>query len=211
VNKKSDGLFDDPAAAALVNLQLRGWKVDELLVAGANGNVCVKETLRGASANGYRATALSDGIADFNNWDYITPYNFHRENPEVTVRMRGVMEKCTFCIQRIEESKISRLVEAGATPSSETPIASFKVACQQACPNDSLIFGNIADPKSAVSQSPFVEALKKRGYEVVYMIDPIDEYVIQQLKEYEGKKLKNCSKEGLDLATTDDEKKKFEE
>jgi len=66
--------------------------------------------------------------------------------------MRGVMEKCTFCIQRIEESKISRLVEAGPTPSSETPIASFKVACQQACPNDSIVFGDIANPKSQVAR-----------------------------------------------------------
>ena len=79
------------------------------------------------------------------------------KNPNVTVRMRGVMEKCTFCIQRIEEAKISRLVEAGASAKSETPISSFKVACQQACPNDSLVFGDIANPKSAVSkmrQSP---------------------------------------------------------
>jgi len=43
------------------------------------------------------------------------------------------------------------------------------------------------------------------------MIDPIDEYVIQQLKEFDGKKLKSCTKEGLDLDTTEDEKKKFEE
>lgn len=75
------------------------------------------------------------------------------KNPNVTVRMRGVMEKCTFCIQRIEEAKISRLVEAGPTPASQTPVASFKVACQQACPNDSIVFGDIADPKSAVSRS----------------------------------------------------------
>jgi molybdopterin-containing oxidoreductase family iron-sulfur binding subunit len=74
------------------------------------------------------------------------------KNPNVTVRMRGVMEKCTFCIQRIEESKISRLVEAGPTPASDTPIASFKVACQQACPNDSIVFGDIANPKSEVSK-----------------------------------------------------------
>jgi MoCo/4Fe-4S cofactor protein with predicted Tat translocation signal len=74
------------------------------------------------------------------------------KNPNVTVRMRGVMEKCTFCIQRIEEAKISRLVEAGPTPASETPIASFKVACQQACPNDSLVFGDVANPKSEVSR-----------------------------------------------------------
>jgi len=74
------------------------------------------------------------------------------KNPNVTVRMRGVMEKCTFCIQRIEEAKISRLVEAGPAPKSQTPVSAFKVACQQACPNDSLVFGNIADPQSRVAR-----------------------------------------------------------
>ncbi len=74
------------------------------------------------------------------------------KNPNVTVRMRGVMEKCTFCIQRIEEAKISRLVEAGPTAKSDTPISTFKVACQQACPNDSIVFGDIADKESRVSR-----------------------------------------------------------
>ncbi len=74
------------------------------------------------------------------------------KNPNVTVRMRGVMEKCTFCIQRIEEAKIGRLVEAGPTPASDTPVSTFKVACQQACPNDSLVFGDIADPESRVAR-----------------------------------------------------------
>ncbi len=64
--------------------------------------------------------------------------------------MRGVMEKCTFCIQRIEDAKISRLVATGPTPSPGTPVAAFKVACQQACPNDSLVFGDTANPHSAV-------------------------------------------------------------
>jgi len=82
------------------------------------------------------------------------------KNPNVTVRMRGVMEKCTFCIQRIEEAKISRLVEAGPTPKSGTPVSAFKVACQQACPNDSLVFGDILNPKSRVSQLRASE----RGY-----------------------------------------------
>merc|ERR1711934_1256735 len=53
--------------------------------------------------------------------------------------------------------------------------------------------------------------LKKKGYEVLYLIDPIDEYVIQQLKDFEEKKLKNCSKEGLDLEEDEDTKKKLEE
>jgi len=67
------------------------------------------------------------------------------------------------------------------------------------------------ESKAAVTNSPFIEALNKRGYEVIYMVDPIDEYVIQQLKEYDGKKLKNCTKEGLDLDDTEEEKKKLEE
>jgi molecular chaperone HtpG len=67
------------------------------------------------------------------------------------------------------------------------------------------------ESKQAVANSPFIETLKKKGYEVVYMIDPIDEYVIQQLKEFDGKKLKNCTKEGLELDQSEEDKKKFEE
>jgi len=61
-----------------------------------------------------------------------------------------------------------------------------------------------------VSSSPFIETLRKKGIEVLYMIDPIDEYCVQQLKEYDGKKLKSVTKEGLDL-DTEEEKKKTEE
>merc|ERR1712182_173768 len=57
---------------------------------------------------------------------------------------------------------------------------------------------------------PFIETLRKKGIEVIYMVDPIDEYCVQQLKEYDSKKLKSVSKEGLDL-DTEDEKKKTEE
>ena len=74
------------------------------------------------------------------------------KNPNVTVRMRGVMEKCTFCIQRIEEAKIQRLVEAGPRDKNLFPVRSFQVACQQACPSDSIVFGNISDPASRVAQ-----------------------------------------------------------
>lgn len=63
---------------------------------------------------------------------------------------------------------------------------------------------------TAVANSPFLEALNKKGYEVIYMVDPIDEYAVQQLKEFDGKKLKCCSKEGLDLDESDDAKKDFE-
>merc|ERR1719293_403919 len=63
---------------------------------------------------------------------------------------------------------------------------------------------------AAVSSSPFLETLRKKGMEVLYMVDPIDEYAVQQLKEYDGKKLKSVTKEGLDL-DDEDEKKRTEE
>lgn len=74
------------------------------------------------------------------------------KNPNVTVRMRGVMEKCTYCIQRIEEAKITRTVRAGASDKSLVPFPEVKSACQQACPSESIVFGNINDPNSRVAQ-----------------------------------------------------------
>jgi len=67
------------------------------------------------------------------------------------------------------------------------------------------------ESKKQVENSPFLEALKKKGLEVILMTEPIDEYCMQQLKEFDGKKFKNISKEGLNTATTDDEKKAAEE
>jgi len=67
------------------------------------------------------------------------------------------------------------------------------------------------ESKAAVEHSPFLEVLKKKGFEVLYMVDPIDEYAIPQLKEYEGHKLQSAAKEGLEFPEDEDEKKKLED
>ena len=77
--------------------------------------------------------------------------------------------------------------------------------------NQKDIYYITGESKEHVMNSAFVERVVKRGFEVVYMTEPIDEYCVQQLKEYDGKKLVSVTKEGLELPEDEDEKKKFEE
>lgn len=107
-------------------------------------------------------------------------------------------------------SKLAELLRFHTSKSGEELI-SFKDYVQRMKEGQKDIFYITGESRAQVANSPFLEALKKRGLEVLYLVDPIDEYMVQQLKDYDGKKLKSCTKEGLDLEETEEEKKQKEE
>jgi molybdopterin-containing oxidoreductase family iron-sulfur binding subunit len=100
-------------------------------------------------------------------------------NPDVTVRARGVMEKCTFCIQRIRGAQNQARLEDRPLRDGE-----FTTACAQACPSDAIAFGNVRDPESrvvAIKQDP-------RGYHVLEDINtrPAVTYLAKVLHSVEA-------------------------
>ena len=94
------------------------------------------------------------------NWrDYERPEPLNNQfNPDVTVRRRGVMEKCTFCIQRIH-----RVEDQAKSEDREIEDGEMVPACAQACPADAIIFGRLDDPESRVSKA----ALNERGFKLL--------------------------------------------
>jgi molybdopterin-containing oxidoreductase family iron-sulfur binding subunit len=96
-----------------------------------------------------------------NNQDLATPLDLVL-NPDVTVREKGVMEKCTFCIQRIRFAKEEAKKEGRKVRDGE-----FQTACQQTCPTEAIVFGDLNDPESKVSKL----ARQERGYHVLEILN----------------------------------------
>ena len=120
-----------------------------------------------------------------------------QKNPNVTVRMRGVMEKCTYCIQRLESAKIKQMEKRRRKPQEtgqpsenvelsldeiRVPGDSVKVACQQACPSEAIVFGNLLDSKSAIRRYKEIDekdpnrpikSLHNRNYDLLRYINAL--------------------------------------
>merc|ERR1711906_15451 len=168
------------------------------------------------------------------------PLNISREmlqqNKILRVIKKNLVKKCLEMFAEIAEKKddykkfyaqFSKCIKLGVhedstnrtkvaellryqTSKSGDELISFKEYVSRMKEGQKQIYYITGESKQSVSSSPFLETLRKKGLEVLYMVDPVDEYAVQQLKEFDGKKLKSTTKEGLDIED-EDEKKKLEE
>jgi molybdopterin-containing oxidoreductase family iron-sulfur binding subunit len=115
-------------------------------------------------------------VRTYNWFTYEFPSPLHWQlNPDVTVREKGVMEKCTFCVQRIRDAENhARLEDRGVRDGEITP------ACAQTCPGNAIVFGNLRDPQSRVARA----AASGRGYRVLEQLNT--QSAITYLRKVEG-------------------------
>lgn len=107
-------------------------------------------------------------------------------------------------------AKVADLLRYSSSSSGDEK-TSFKEYVARMKENQNDIYYITGESKEIVSNSSFLERVTKKGFEVLYLVDPIDEYAVQQLKEYDGKKLVCITKEGLELPEDEEDKKKHEE
>jgi molecular chaperone HtpG len=177
------------------------------------------------------------GVVDSEDLPLNISREFLQQNKILKVIKKNIVKKCLELFQEISENaeeykkfyeqfgknlklglhedsanrnKIAEFLRFHTSKSGEE-MASLKDYIGRMKEGQNDIYYITGESKQSVANSPFIEGLKKKGYEVIFMVDPIDEYVVQQLKEFEGKKLKNCTKEGLDLDQDEEAKKKLEE